>query len=316
METRPITQPASPKKFPVAAVLISVLLTAVIVGGGIYWWQMTIINANQQQIDDLQNRLAQSETAETTVPAVGTSQPEIYTNSAYGFSLTFPISWGKISAQNVADTGSSKMGGIRLSSETDPDHRYIQINIARIEDKNSPEIVDAPQTFIKDSNLWSFYYISGGDCAGMPGCEGQEPEDILVEARQIIQTFTLAAAQTTTVKPTVTSPRSGETLGKAFGGVRIVGKAAPNSYVWLFQVSEMDPNCLSMASALVGANRVDANGNFEIIYAPYGEAENWPSEFAVVSIDPNQKYKLSWLNNTFCAPNEAKSDYFQLILKP
>ncbi len=191
-------QPKNPKNFPVVAVIISVIVTAVVVGGGVYFWQAAQLKTAQenlasvqQQITTLQSQIVQLTGVPPIEPETAAPQPETYTNQAYGFSLTFPVSWGKISMQNVTDTGSSKMRGIRLSSETDPTHRYIQINIARIEDKNSPEIIDAPQTFIKDSNLWSFYYTSGGDCAGMPGCEGQEFEDILTEASQIIQTFTL-----------------------------------------------------------------------------------------------------------------------------
>lgn len=178
METQPIVQPLSPKKFPVAAVLISVVLTAIIVGGGVYFWQ-------NMQLKE----------AEVTAPEVT------------------PI-------------------------------------------------------------------------------------------------------QTTTVKPTVTSPRSGETIGRAFGGVRITGKAAPNSSVWLFEVPEMDPGYLGFDEMLTGAERVDTSGNFEIIYTPFGEAESWPSEFSVVSLDQSQKYGLIWSTSKIFVPTEAKSDYFQLILKP
>lgn len=122
--------------------------------------------------------------------------------------------------------------------------------------------------------------------------------------------------QTAIVKPTVTSPLNGATIKNASDGVKITGKAAPNSTVWLFQVSEMDPNCLSMASNLTGGDRVDASGNFVMIYEPEGEMESWPSEFTVVSLNENQKYQLSWVNGIFCAPDETKSDNFQLILKP
>ncbi|MFA5413285.1 MAG: hypothetical protein WC348_01975 [Patescibacteria group bacterium] len=345
MENQPITQPVSPKKFPtIATVLISVVLTALIVGGGVYFWQAmqlqtaqeNLTNAKQslqQQIDDLTARLESPECSvaepclgdfvcdkgkcvapivdqvenwslykENTSVLVGVkcsnqefnsfidqantgsrktlnlngltlvvtpnynnwtnekfvgfsndntafcnvggfgplhaysdkllweggcgggaapepeepdytakvaalnlcedtltdvalyfstpAAPTTYTNSAYGFSLTFPASWGKIKAEQVADPGYSKIRAFRLTSEND-NGRYVQINIVRIEDKNDPYVVDYPQTFIKDSNLWAFYYTSGGDYAGRPGLEDQKYEDILNEARQIIQTFTL-----------------------------------------------------------------------------------------------------------------------------
>jgi hypothetical protein len=122
--------------------------------------------------------------------------------------------------------------------------------------------------------------------------------------------------QTAIVKPTVTSPLNGATVENATAGVRITGKAAPNSFVWLFPVSEMDSSCLSMATNLTGGDKVDANGNFEMIYEPEGEMESWPSEFTVVSLNENQKYQLNWVNGIFCMPDETKSDNFQLTLKP
>lgn len=122
--------------------------------------------------------------------------------------------------------------------------------------------------------------------------------------------------QTTIIKPIVTSPQSGATVKNSPEGIKIMGKATPNSTVWLFAVSEMDPSCLSMDTNLTGGDKVDANGNFEMIYEPEGEMESWPSEFTVVSLNENQKYQLSWVNGVFCAPDETKSDDFQLILKP
>ena len=120
--------------------------------------------------------------------------------------------------------------------------------------------------------------------------------------------------QITTTKPSITSPLSGATIENATDGVKITGKAAPNSTVWLFPVSEMNPTCLSMATAETLGDKADASGNFEITYYPTGEMESWPSEFAIVAFGENQKYQLSWVDGVFCAPEEVKSDYFQLTL--
>ena len=121
--------------------------------------------------------------------------------------------------------------------------------------------------------------------------------------------------QITTIKPSITSPLSGATIENATDGVKITGKAAPNSTVWLFPVSEMNPTCLSMATAETLGDKADASGNFEIIYTPYGDEKTWPSEFTIVAFGENQKYQLSWVDGVFCAPEEVKSDYFQLNLK-
>lgn len=121
--------------------------------------------------------------------------------------------------------------------------------------------------------------------------------------------------QTATIKPTITSPQGGTTIENALDGVKITGKAAPGSTVWLVGVGEMDPFCFPLADMLTLGDKVDASGNFELTYKPTGDPGNWFNLFGVVSLDENQKYQLNWVNGTFCAPDEAKSDYFQLNLK-
>lgn len=111
-----------------------------------------------------------------------------YTNQAYGFSLTFPASWGEIEEQIVDDVGIPKIvRAIRLSSETD-EARHVQIHIFNLVDKTDPYVIDAPQTFIKENNQYAFYDYN-------PECPICDPV-IQNEARQIIQTFTLTAGAT------------------------------------------------------------------------------------------------------------------------
>ncbi len=148
--------------------------------------------------------------------------------------------------------------------------------------------------------------IAGGGVYFWQNMESKEAESTVPESTSV---------QTTIVKPTVTSPQNWATVESALDGVKIAGKAAPNSSVWLFQVSEMDAYCLHLASALTLGDRPDANGNFEIDYIPEGDEESWPSEFAVVAIDESQKYQLRWVTGSFCAPEEATSDYFHWTLK-
>ncbi len=128
-------------------------------------------------------------------------------------------------------------------------------------------------------------------------------------------TSEVTPVQTATIKPIVTSPQSGATVEDVSKGVKIIGKAAPNSFVWLFQIWEEAPDCLNLSSALTLGDRTDTSGNFEINYIPDGNEESWSSEFSVVSLNESQKYQLKWLENTFCAPDDAKSNYFELTLK-
>ena len=130
-----------------------------------------------------------------------------------------------------------------------------------------------------------------------------------------VTTPEVTPTQTTIIKPTVTSPQNGATVENALDGIKITGKAAPGSTVWLVGVGEMDPYCFPLADMLTLGDKADTSGNFELTYKPTGDPENWFNLFGVVSLDENQKYQLNWVNGTFCAPSEAKSDYFQLTLK-
>lgn len=107
----------------------------------------------------------------------------------------------------------------------------------------------------------------------------------------------------TAVKPTIISPENGATIDDPSEEVVFKGKAEPNSSVWLFAVSEMDPACLTMDSVLSGPEMVGENGNYEITYLPSSQdSELGPRPFAVVSIDTESKYEMSWVNGVFCLP--------------
>ncbi|MBU2010369.1 MAG: hypothetical protein ABIJ80_02770 [Patescibacteria group bacterium] len=86
--------------------IIAVVLTAIIVGGGVYAWQKTSLRTTeqslQQQITDLQNQITnlqkptqpivtdQETTAEATQPADETANWKTYQNNELGFELKMP----------------------------------------------------------------------------------------------------------------------------------------------------------------------------------------------------------------------------------
>lgn len=121
MENQPITQPASPKKFPTSvAVLLAVVLTAVIAGGGVYFWQnmqlqraendlASVRQSSQQQIDDLKAK-------QSSAPASLAEQvaSEIENWSLYKENPNVKVGAGKCGNQefenflNRANSGSRK----------------------------------------------------------------------------------------------------------------------------------------------------------------------------------------------------------------
>ena len=147
--------------------VISILLTALVVGVGTYFWQM------------------QKATSEMTMQKQ--EEGTRYENSIYRFSLVFPASWGAIQ-ERVENAKSPIYQTIRLTSEDDPE-RYIQIQVVKIENKNDPAIVDYPHIYLTENSTWSFYYLGGGDYAGLPGFEDEKFFDIKNEVKTISETF-------------------------------------------------------------------------------------------------------------------------------
>ncbi|MCL4386910.1 MAG: hypothetical protein M1355_00690 [Patescibacteria group bacterium] len=89
-----------------ALIIIGVVVLIAVLGGGFWWWQNSIISkqqtANSKRIEDLRKELeslkktAKQETKNEEKETVTTNVLEdwqTYTNSTFGFSLTFPTPW-------------------------------------------------------------------------------------------------------------------------------------------------------------------------------------------------------------------------------
>lgn len=105
-------QPQPQQQMPVKSgmktfwvVLISVLVSAILFGGGIYYWQSVKakndkealnkqISSLQSQISDLKKTAATStSTATSTTASTITANWKTYTNPTFGYSIKYPTTW-------------------------------------------------------------------------------------------------------------------------------------------------------------------------------------------------------------------------------
>ncbi|MBT3864901.1 hypothetical protein HOF67_02640 [Candidatus Peregrinibacteria bacterium] len=155
-------------------VIFTIILTAAVVGGGMYFWQ-------NQSVDEVE--------VETEQEALTEVNELKYENQTYGFAITFPNEWAEVEEEIkdwVLDIEQSK--NIRITAENDID-RFIEIRVVKIDDKDNHMVADAPHTYIMSNSEYSFFYTGGGSYAGMPGMEDQKYFDIQNEVEDIIKTF-------------------------------------------------------------------------------------------------------------------------------
>lgn len=218
----------APKKFPMwAGILIAVVATAIVVGGGVYLLQNFLTKPISNTVGDnaMEFNCEQSggiykdgecncsgveatyedatgycitadgspggelgEQARDLLKAKMGNRGYVYSNFEYGFSLTFLDSWGNIQVGGPGGVIWDQEDMITLKAENDGD-RYVYISVVDIKNKNLPTITDAPITYIGENDIFAFYYAGAGSCAGRPGCEDQKYFDIREEVEEIIKTF-------------------------------------------------------------------------------------------------------------------------------
>lgn len=120
MEETTQNQPITPAQPPIQiiehpksqfSIFLSILLSALITGGLVYWWQSRVTESTtsqlQSQIDNLQNQLSQSAVPQPTSPSASnaptTSQSsektatwQTHTDYEIGYSIDFPKDWRKV----------------------------------------------------------------------------------------------------------------------------------------------------------------------------------------------------------------------------
>lgn len=161
-------------------IVIAVIVTAIIVGSGVYFWQSS---EKQNSVTPPPETKQEKSTTEQV------SNQGKYENSTYGFSLVFPTNWGTVKEKvENGPLGTKIYKIVRLTAVNDSD-RYIQIQIVKTEDKNYWAVIDYPHTYLTGNSTYSYYYSGGGDNAGKPGMEDQKYFDIQKEVKGISETF-------------------------------------------------------------------------------------------------------------------------------
>lgn len=158
------------EKSNVIVIILAIILTAIIVGGGVYLWQKSELDQFKQDISDLKTKKEavtetqekiEKPTAEIQEKKRNNKKPFTYTDSTYKFSISFPENWGTIKRSD-RDLGDSQIKDVlavfSLESEKDPD-KYFYVVVGKPALKGS-EYEDAPRTFLGESGSYVYYYTA------------------------------------------------------------------------------------------------------------------------------------------------------------
>lgn len=170
---------------------LTIIVTAAVVGGGVYFWQNlpvkdnAVLSSPPQKIDPT-DRGAHSE-------MINTNSGIEYRNFTYRFSVILPKSWGGLmESKGDIPSGVKIHDSVRLAAKNDPAQHYIQIQVVKTEDKNDPFVSDYPQTLLTGNSAYTFYYSGSQDYAGAGGLEASEDSiKIQAEISSIQKSFKL-----------------------------------------------------------------------------------------------------------------------------
>jgi hypothetical protein len=192
-------------------IFISVCVTAIIIGGGIFWiMQRQIDNLNKDnlaKLEDLNKQIASlKSTAETstststdtttaTPTTSATTDPYLYTSSKYGFTLTFNSKWGGYELVEKAPTDTTAVAYlyscVPTTSKSWNDEKSgmfcpFAITVVNKDNRTAFEQANDPliPTYLKSGDTYAFYYSQAQ-------AQSEDGASVMADVKNIITTFNL-----------------------------------------------------------------------------------------------------------------------------
>ena len=177
-------------------IVLAVIITAVVVGGGTYHWQ------TQKTTKSIISETSESDFAlsieqEPLGPSV-VKLRDTY-NEGAGFSIRFPSSWGLVSVKkhNLTDSGGvatelPQRASYTFASEFRPSIHFFTIVISYAKDKTHSLVTQGNRQYIAEDATYYYNYNPSTDyCIEQGTCRESEVETINQEIKKIIDSFEL-----------------------------------------------------------------------------------------------------------------------------
>ena len=176
-------------------IIVTVIITAVVVGGGIYYWQT-------QKVEPINTETPKSDSALTIKQDQrGSSFVTLQENyfKGAGFSLQFPSSWGFVSVRR-SDLTSTDFGPAELiqiasytfTSEFRPVTHYLTITISYSKYKDSWLVTQGNRIYIAEDATYHYNYNPSTQyCVEEKKCKEDQIKEINAEIKNIIDSFKL-----------------------------------------------------------------------------------------------------------------------------
>ncbi len=196
-------------------VILAVIVTAVVVGAGAYYWQtfwVTVpIVANESKV--LEETSAESE----KLPKISQTKEIDYTLSinqdtkgassvtlrdafseGSGFSMRFPSSWGFVSVErrSLTDCGfgcnPAQIASYKFTSEFRPYTHYLKVIISLAERKDGLIVTQQNRIHLAEDDTYYYNYNPSTQfCIDDGKCKDDEVEAIDAEIKEIVDSFKL-----------------------------------------------------------------------------------------------------------------------------
>ena len=164
-------------------VIIAIVVTAAVVGGGLYWYMQDqtgkLRDENTKQVEELNSQIKELKSAQVTQSEVSATvtptakvDPYAYANSKYGFSLTFNSKWEGYELVEKASDDSTALAYlyacVPTADKTWKDEKAgmfcpFAITVVKASGRTAFEQANEPRvpSYITSSSSYAFYYETG-----------------------------------------------------------------------------------------------------------------------------------------------------------